>query len=161
MSMEMGTTTSPAGRTCPQCGGLIPQQKRGRPRKYCSQSCRQDAYEKRNGLPSWRAERQARESASKVERAYRRTEYERARRLTRLSTSQRHDIHEQLEACLDAVCSDELAMAEVLEVVSCIVLDDLLSKTTKSEHLGRAIEQLVSDVRLVGFRATPPEFPKP
>ncbi len=161
MSIDKGTSTSPAGKICPQCGSFIPQQKRGRPRKYCSQSCRQDAYEKRNDLPSWRAERLARESARKVERAYRRTEYEKARRLTRLSTSPRHDIHEQLEACLDAVCADELAMAEVLENVSCIVLDDLLSKTAKSEHLGRAIEQLVSDVRLTGFRATPPEFPKP
>ena len=65
MSIDRGTTTSPAGKTCPQCGGFIPQQKRGRPRKYCSQSCRQDAYEKRNGLPNWRAERQARESATK------------------------------------------------------------------------------------------------
>ena len=52
-------------------------------------------------------------------------------------------------------------MAEVLENVSCIVLEDLLSKTAKSEHLGRAIEQLVSDVRLTGFRVTPPEFPTP
>ncbi len=161
MSIDKGTTTSPAGKTCPQCGSFLPQQKRGRPRKYCSQSCRQDAYEKRNGLPSWRAERLARESASKVERAYRRTEYEKARRLTRLRDSQCHDTHEHLESCLDSVCSDEFAMAEVFENVSCIVLDDLLSQTAKSEHLGRAIEQLVSDVRLTGFRATPPEFSKP
>ncbi|MEZ2121358.1 hypothetical protein QWU43_03985 [Corynebacterium sp. CCM 9204] len=33
--------------TCQWCQGPVPKQGRGRPRKYCSHSCRQRAYEQR------------------------------------------------------------------------------------------------------------------
>ncbi|MCX7543523.1 hypothetical protein OS128_11465 [Corynebacterium sp. P5848] len=33
--------------TCQWCQGAVPEQGRGRPRKYCSHSCRQRAYEQR------------------------------------------------------------------------------------------------------------------
>lgn len=36
--------------TCARCGAELPASTRGRPRKYCSQSCKQRAYEQRNGL---------------------------------------------------------------------------------------------------------------
>ncbi|MCK7676495.1 hypothetical protein M0E84_00330 [Corynebacterium sp. CCM 9186] len=34
--------------TCQWCQGPVPEQGRGRPRKYCSHSCRQRAYEQRS-----------------------------------------------------------------------------------------------------------------
>ncbi|MCK7660532.1 hypothetical protein JIM95_000300 [Corynebacterium sp. CCM 8835] len=34
--------------TCQWCQGPVPEQDRGRPRKYCSHSCRQRAYEQRS-----------------------------------------------------------------------------------------------------------------
>ncbi|MCK7637083.1 hypothetical protein [Corynebacterium pygosceleis] len=34
--------------TCRWCQSPVPEQGRGRPRKYCSHSCRQRAYEQRN-----------------------------------------------------------------------------------------------------------------
>ncbi|WP_435384032.1 hypothetical protein [Corynebacterium auris] len=37
--------------TCQWCGAELPEQKgRGRRRKYCSESCKQRAYEQRNGV---------------------------------------------------------------------------------------------------------------
>lgn len=36
--------------TCARCGAELPSPTRGRPRKYCSQACKQRAYEQRNGL---------------------------------------------------------------------------------------------------------------
>jgi hypothetical protein len=33
--------------TCPRCGAPLPQRKRGRPPKWCSQRCRREAYEER------------------------------------------------------------------------------------------------------------------
>lgn len=35
--------------TCARCGTELPKPTRGRPKKYCSQSCRQRAYEQRHG----------------------------------------------------------------------------------------------------------------
>lgn len=37
-------------RTCEWCGTELGESKRGRPRKYCSQACRQRAYEQRNAI---------------------------------------------------------------------------------------------------------------
>ena len=41
-------------RLCERCGSRMPPQKRGRPRRWCSQQCRQSAYEERHGLESWK-----------------------------------------------------------------------------------------------------------
>ncbi|WP_080794965.1 hypothetical protein [Corynebacterium pacaense] len=38
------------GPTCAWCGRDIDSTGRGRPRKYCSQACRQRAYEQRNNV---------------------------------------------------------------------------------------------------------------
>lgn len=35
--------------TCARCGTELPKPTRGRPKKYCSQACRQRAYEQRHG----------------------------------------------------------------------------------------------------------------
>ena len=40
-------------RLCERCGSRMPPQKRGRPRRWCSQQCRQSAYEERHSLESW------------------------------------------------------------------------------------------------------------
>ena len=36
--------------TCQWCGTELRSSRRGRPRKYCSQACRQRAYEQRNAI---------------------------------------------------------------------------------------------------------------
>lgn len=41
---------SAASPTCSWCGKDLPPAHRGRPRKYCSRSCRQRAYEQRHNI---------------------------------------------------------------------------------------------------------------
>ncbi|MDO4609312.1 hypothetical protein [Corynebacterium sp.] len=48
---DAGITITPARRsTCEWCGTEFEDSPRGRSRKYCSQSCRQRAYEARKGI---------------------------------------------------------------------------------------------------------------
>ena len=52
--MSDGSKKPSKPRLCERCGKRMPPQKRGRPRRWCSQQCRQSAYEERHGLESWK-----------------------------------------------------------------------------------------------------------
>ena len=51
---DTNKTAGSTGAACRQCGLPLPPQKRGRPRIYCSASCRQQAYEKRHDIEPWK-----------------------------------------------------------------------------------------------------------
>jgi hypothetical protein len=51
-SSSVGSTQDAAKGTCPRCGHSITQTGRGRPRTWCSQSCRRAAYEERRAAAS-------------------------------------------------------------------------------------------------------------
>ena len=54
MTVKQKSTDQPELRTCQRCGLPLPPQKSGRPRRWCSQQCRQAAYEELHGLESWK-----------------------------------------------------------------------------------------------------------
>lgn len=54
MNAEQESADEPEPRACRRCGAPLPPQKAGRPRQWCSQRCRQSAYEERHGLESWK-----------------------------------------------------------------------------------------------------------
>lgn len=56
--MVVEQTAAAEAASCPVCGGpVVRRAGRGRPRVYCSASCRQQAYEDRNGVSSYRRRR--------------------------------------------------------------------------------------------------------
>lgn len=57
---------------CAWCQARLPTTKVGRPRKYCSDSCRQHAYEERNGLPHFTNDRAIRRVEADLNRKARR-----------------------------------------------------------------------------------------
>ena len=149
----MTETNTPA--ECAQCGMPMLAQTRGRPRKYCSAACRQQAYEARHGLPNWKQDQAIREVERKLKKVTWRVERDRARRVAALELKFTHDSHlDQLE-CVEAIRLHEVAIAEVLEFVSYLVLESDVGEHAAGVHLGRVIQRLVEDVRLMGFHAIP------
>ena len=140
---------------CAQCGMPLRGQKRGRPRKYCSTGCRQRAYEERHGLPNWKKEQSVREADRQLSKLTRRTDRERLRRSAALKLEFEHKSHTDASDCVAAIFRLEMAMAEVIEFASYLVLEADVGEEAEGIFLGRAIQQLVEDVKLVGFRAVP------
>jgi hypothetical protein len=140
---------------CAQCRMPMPAQARGRPRKYCSAACRQQAYEARHGLPNWGQKQAIREAERKLSKLTRRVERDRMRRIDALELEFEHNRHTHPFDCVDTIRRHAVAIAEVLEFVSYLVLESDVGEYAEGLHLGRAIQRLVEDVRLMGFRATP------
>lgn len=140
---------------CAQCGMSMPAQTRGRPRKYCSAACRQQAYEARHGLPNWKQKQAIRGLDRELKKLTWRVERDRARRVAALELEFTHHSHLDPLECVDAIQLHEVAIAEVLEFVSYLVLESDVGGYAEGVHLGRAIQRLVENVRLMGFRAIP------
>lgn len=140
---------------CPQCGAQLRGQNRGRPRKYCSTGCRQRAYEERTGRLNWKQAQEVRESERQLSKLTRRTERERDRRSTALKLKLEHRSHTDPFACVAEIFRYEMAIAEVIEFASFLVLESGVGEDASGINLGRAIQQLVDDVKLTGFRAVP------
>ncbi|QYJ04175.1 hypothetical protein KUV85_00400 [Nocardioides panacisoli] len=51
--LAMDNPATQAARRCPVCDSPLKQRKRGRPRTYCSDSCKQAAYEERHDVDPW------------------------------------------------------------------------------------------------------------
>lgn len=147
----MTETTTPA--ECAQCGMPMLAQTRGRPRKYCSAACRQQAYEVRHGLPNWKQDQAIRGLNRQLKKSTWRVERDRARRVAALKLT--HDSHLDPLECVEAIQLHEVAIAEVLEFVSYLVLESDVGEYAEGLHLGRAIQRLVENVRLMGFHAIP------
>ena len=140
---------------CAQCGMPMLAQTRGRPRKYCSAACRQQAYEARHCLPSWKQDQAIREVERKLKKVTWRVERDRVRRVAALELKFTHHSHLDPLECVEAIRLHEVAIAEVLEFVSYLVLESDVGEYAEGAHLGRAIQRLVEDVTLMGFHAIP------
>ncbi|GAA3524774.1 hypothetical protein GCM10022234_21970 [Aeromicrobium panaciterrae] len=131
-------------RLCERCEKRMPPQKRGRPRRWCSQKCRQSAYEERHGLESWKDKQPRVSSLSDVvevaqDRAARREVRSRQFGRGREAT---HDSSE----CLQTVRSDYLLMAFVVEHLADIVSAHGVVNTFDGRILARAVSELVNAV---------------
>ncbi len=122
---------------CRQCGLPVPTQKTGRPRKYCSQSCRQQAYEERHGLEPW-TERHRKDDdgfAALENNASRQARRDVQRQLARVTQKAAHDpgawyvSKEKVRSvcfdnpwlCLEVVVSDPAYCAVVLDHLSEVI----------------------------------------
>lgn len=131
-------------RLCERCGSRMPPQKRGRPRRWCSQQCRQSAYEERHGLESWKDKQpKANDLSDVVEAAQSRS----ARRAVgrQRATSDRGRAHTSTE-CLVAVAADHILMTMVVEHVTDIIRAHGVANTFEGRLLAKGVAELVNAV---------------
>ena len=115
MSDGKGSKESSEPRLCGRCSSRMPPQKRGRPRRWCSQQCRQLAYEERHGLESWKDKQPKVNNLSDVvEVASERGTVREASR--QRSSSDRRRAHTPND-CMNVVGQDLILMAMVVEQV--------------------------------------------
>src|SRR4051794_21553310 len=103
-------------RLCERCGERMPPQKRGRPRRWCSQQCRQSAYEERKGIPSWREKQPKVESLSDVVEIAQERGARRAIATRGFVTTSEHS-HAPAD-CLQTVWNDRMLSAMVVDILS-------------------------------------------
>ncbi|HPU12171.1 MAG TPA: hypothetical protein PLQ19_00070 [Aeromicrobium sp.] len=124
-------------RLCLQCALPIPRQKTGRPRKYCSQSCRQQAYEDRHGLAPWTERHHKDDDGFAVleDNASRKARNDVRRQLARATRKAEHDpeawyvskekvrsvCFDNPELCIEVVVSDPGYCAVVLDHLSEVI----------------------------------------
>lgn len=155
MSDEQESTNQHEPKTCQRCGAPLPAQKAGRRRRWCSQQCRQSAYEERNVLESWNDKQPKVNDLSDVvevaqDRAAKR---ELARRL---ASADRRRTHTPSD-CLMTVTQDLIQMTMVVEQVTDITLDYGVINTFEGKLLAKAVAELVEAVHMVAFRVVPAE----
>ena len=122
----------------------MPPQKRGRPRRWCSQQCRQSAYEERHGLETWKDKQPKVDDLSDVvevmqDRAARRY-------VTGIPALDRHRPDHKWTTCMAVVCSDEFYMRVVLDAVTDILCEDRIPDTLEGRFLAGGIARLVDTV---------------
>ena len=144
MSEEKGSAESGSPRLCGRCGSRMPPQKRGRPRRWCSQRCRQSAYEERHRLESWKDTQPTIDGvADAVEVAQSRgAEREAGRRRTSSDSRQTHTPTD----CLVNVTADLILMTLVVEQVTDIVRDYGVVNTFEGRLLAEQVAELVNTV---------------
>ncbi len=157
MSDGNGSAESIKPRLCERCGKRMPPQKRGRPRRWCSQQCRQSAYEERHGLESWKDKQPRVSSLSDVvevmsDRGARRSISQSPDSAARLPDSASHD-------CVGVVCANQAYMALVVDDVAEMILDLKPLSTSDGRFLARAVARLVESVHHVAFRVVPTGTP--
>ena len=147
MSDDKGSAGSSKPRLCERCGSRMPPQKRGRPRRWCSQQCRQSAYEERRGLESWKDEQPTVSNLSDVieesqSQAMRRGV---ARRMALSSGSKPHSFGD----CLSTICGDQLHLAMVIDTVTDHVLEGKILNNGEGRFLANRLMWLVSALGLL------------
>jgi hypothetical protein len=153
MSHEEDEKSPSKPRLCERCGKRMPPQKRGRPRRWCSQQCRQSAYEERKGIPSWRESQPKVESLSDVvevvqERAARRSM---AARVTPTVTAR---LHEPAD-CLEAIWSDRMLSAMVVDILSINLVEHGVTDTVEDRFVVWAISGLFEAAGVLGLKFQP------
>lgn len=124
---------------CGRCGKRMPPQKRGRPRRWCSQQCRQSAYEERHGLESWKDKQPKVDGLSDVVEVMQ----DRAARRPRAGTSGgRGSEHDRL-VCVDTVLSEYILTTFVLEHVTDVIRRGGIANTFNGRILAAAVTELV------------------
>lgn len=144
MSDETGSAGSSKPRLCERCGSRMPPQKRGRPRRWCSQQCRQSAYEARHALESWKDEQpKVRDLSDFVEVAQSRgAEQDLARRRVGSGRRRTHTSSN----CLTTVSADLILMTMVVEQVVDMVRDYGVVNTFEGRLLAERVAELVDAV---------------
>lgn len=140
MSNGQGAKDRSGPRLCEGCGSPLPPQKTGRPRRWCSQQCRQTGYEERNGLESWKDKQPKVSSLSDV------VEVAQDRAAQRSLTRQRpadHGVHVWGD-CVSAVCADQLYMAMVVDAVADLISDDNVLDNLDGRFLAGGVARLVA-----------------
>ena len=111
----------PSEKQCPQCCGPVSAQRRGRPRVYCSQSCRQAAYEERHGIDPWTERYQPHEDPFTV------LENNVSRQAIRASNRQLADATRQVERDPDALYTSERAAREICATFPTLCIELVVS----------------------------------
>ena len=134
-------------RLCQRCGSRMPPQKRGRPRRWCSQQCRQSAYEKRHGLESWKDKQPKVSDLSDVieESQSRAAKWDVAHRLAISGGPRPHAFGD----CLATVCGDQLQLAMVIDTVTDHVLEDKILNNGEGRFLANRLMWLVDALGLL------------
>ena len=144
MSDEQESKEPSKPRLCERCGSQMPPQKRGRPRRWCSQQCRQSAYEERHDLESWKDKQpKVNNLPDVVEVASERG----ARRSTRSRQvgPDRETTHTS-SACVRTVISDYVLMTFVVEHVTDIARALGAVNTFNGRILAEAVTELANAV---------------
>ncbi len=144
MSKKEKSKEPSKSRLCERCGSRMPPQKRGRSRRWCSQQCRQSAYEERHGLSSWK-DRQpnANDLSDVVEVMNDRAARREAKRLqVARDRGATHTSHE----CVQTVLSDYILTTFVVEHVADVVRAQGVVNTFNGRILAEAAAELVNAV---------------
>lgn len=152
MSAEQEPTDQPEPRRCPRCRGAMPIQKKGRPRKWCSQQCRQSAYEERHGLESWKDKQPKIDDLSDfVEVAQERG--------AKRSAARQHAVEpEPQHSCVTAVCANPYYMAMVVDAVTDLFINDEQLNKDAGVFLATGVVNLVNTVvPIAALHLTQPE----
>jgi len=163
MSDGNGSKEPSKSRLCERCGKRMPPQKRGRPRRWCSQQCRQSAYEERHGLESWKDKQPKVENLSEfIEAAQERAARQRAGRryVTGIPALDRHRQNHRYADCLGVVCSDEMYMRVVLDRVTDMLFEGWIPDTIDGRFLAGGIARLVNTVAPGAIRVPDPTGPE-
>lgn len=127
----------------------MPPQKRGRPRRWCTQQCRQKAYEERHGLASW-ADRQPRvaDLSEVVEISQDRAASESVRR----SAARRRQPSDSTHDCTFAIWQDQIEMSIIVDHVADLVAHQAFRSGADGRLLVESVARLVDAVDLVTMR---------
>ncbi|MCW2497286.1 hypothetical protein [Jatrophihabitans sp.] len=137
-------------RLCERCGERMPPQKRGRPRRWCSQQCRQSAYEERKGIPSWRDNQPKVESLSDVVEVMQERGARRSVAMRWTATPTEHD-HVPPADCLETVWSNRMFAAMVVDILSLDLFKHGVQDTLEDQFVRFAISGLIETARILGL----------
>lgn len=144
MSDEDESNEPSKPRLCERCGSRMPPQKRGRPRRWCSQQCRQLAYEERHNLESWKDKQPKVQDLSDVVEVV--SERGARRYVSGIPAVDRHRPDHKWTTCMAVVCSDEFYMRVVLDAVTDMLAEDRIPDTLDGRFLAGGIARLVDIV---------------
>lgn len=145
MSDVEGSKEPSKPRLCERCGKRMPPQRRGRPRRWCSQQCRQSAYEERHNLESWADKQPKVTDLSDVVEVVQDRAARRETTRHRQAVPGREITHDSSE-CLQTVRSDYVLMTFVVERVADIVRAHGVANTFNGRLLAGAVVELVNAV---------------
>lgn len=131
-------------RLCERCGKRTPPQKRGRPRRWCSQQCRQLAYEERHGLESWKDKQPKVNNLSDVVEGASERGARRDASRQRSSADRRRE-HTSTD-CLMVVTQDLISMTMVVEQVIDITRRYGVINTFEGRLLADRVAELINTV---------------
>lgn len=150
MSSENGGEPSKP-KLCERCGERMPPQKRGRPRRWCSQQCRQSAYEERKGVPSWRESQPKVESLSDVVEVMQDRGARRSLATAGFAAATEHR-HVPPADCLELIWGDRMLSAMVVDILSVNLLGSGVKDTVEDRFVVWAISGLVEAAGAIGLK---------